>query len=39
MRYLDGKKSKKAEYTEALSVGLFDVDPKLIVLEGWGWGL
>ena len=33
VNYLDGKKSKKAEYTEALSVGLFDVNPKLIVLE------
>lgn len=39
VRYLDGKKSNKADYELALSVGLFDVDPKLIVLENWGWGV
>jgi len=35
VRYLDGKKSKKAEISEALSVGLFDVDSKLVVLENY----
>ena len=38
VRYLDGKKSKKADFSDALSVGLFDVDPKLIVLDNWSWG-
>lgn len=38
VRYLDGKKSKKTDFSDALSVGLFDVDPKLIVLDNWSWG-